>query len=249
MDRLKGKIAIVTGAAKGLGAAIAREMAAEGALVVVNYASSQTAAEEVVASILSKGGHAVAVQANVSKQTDIVRLFDETAARLGTPNVVVNNAGIFEWWPLEEITEDHFRKQFDTNVLGIFFMMQEAVKRFGGNGGSILNMSSIASIAPSAKTSVYSATKGAVDALSKSLAKELASRGIRVNTINPGLIPTEGVLSMGGAEVSMLKKRKDQTPLGRLGTPEDVAPLAVYLASDESSFITGESFVIAGGLR
>ncbi len=176
-------------------------------------------------------------------------MFDETAVRFGTTNVVVNKAGFFEWWPLEKITEDHFRKQFDTNVLGIFFMMQEAVKRFGSNGGSILNMSSIASIAPSAKTSVYSATKGAVDALSKSLAKELASRGIRVNTINPGLIPTEGVLSMGGAEVAMLKKRKEQTPLGRLGTPEDVAPLAVYLASDESSFITGESFVIAGGLR
>jgi 3-oxoacyl-[acyl-carrier protein] reductase len=249
MSKLKDKVAIVTGASKGIGASIAQHLAAEGAAVVVNYSSSKEGADRVVAEIVKKGGKAVAVQANVAKKTEIVRLFAETKKAFGGLDILVNNAGIYEFSPLEGITEDHFHKQFDLNVLGLILASQEAVKYFGTTGGNIINISSVVSTYTPPNASVYSATKAAVDAVTKSLAKELGPRKIRVNSINPGMVETEGVHTAGIMESEMRKNTEAQTPLGRIGQPQDIAPAAVFLASADSGWITGEILSLAGGFR
>lgn len=249
MSKLQNKVAIVTGASKGIGASIAKHLAAEGAAVVVNYVSSKEGADRVVAEIDGRGGRAVAVQANVSKQAEIERLFAEAKKAFGRVDILVNNAGVYEFSPLEAITEDHFRKQFDLNVLGLILASQAAAKHFDPAGGSIINISSLASTKAMANTSVYSATKAAVDAVTKSLAQELGGRNIRVNSINPGMVDTEGVRAAGFAESDFRKQLEAQTPLGRIGQPHDIAPAAVFLASPDAAWITGETLVIAGGLR
>jgi 3-oxoacyl-[acyl-carrier protein] reductase len=247
--KLEGKVAVVTGASKGIGAAIAKQLAGEGASVVVNYASSKEGADRVVAEITGKGGKAVAVQANVAKQADIKRLFAEAKKSFGRLDILVNNAGIYEFAPLEAITEEHFHKQFNLNVLGLILATQEAVKHFGPEGGSIVNISSIASTLAAPTTSVYSATKAAVDAVTKSLAKELGPRKVRVNSINPGMVETEGYNAAGIGESDFRKQTEATTPLGRIGQPEDIAPAAVYFASSDSAWVTGETLYITGGLR
>lgn len=247
-QRLSGKVAVVTGASKGIGAAIATHLAAEGAAVVVNYSTSKSGADRVVAEIAKKGGKAVAVQGDVSKQADIRRLFAETKKAFGQLDVLVNNAGIYEFAPLDNVTAEHFHKQFDLNVLGLILASQEAVKYFGPDGGSIVNISSVAADGI-ASASVYSGTKAAVDAVTKSLAKELGPRKVRVNSINPGMIQTEGWHAAGLAESDLRKQIEAQTPLGRIGKPEDVAPAAVYFASPDSAWVTGETLYISGGLR
>ena len=249
MNRLKGKTAVVTGASKGIGAAIAEHMAAEGAAVVVNYASSKTGADAVVQRITKSGGKAIAVQADVSKAEDIKRLFAETKKTFGTLDILVNNAGIYEFLPLEAITPEHFHKQFNLNVLGLLLTTQEAVKHFGAAGGSIVNLSSVVATLALPNASVYSATKAAVNAITRSLAKELGPRKIRVNAINPGMVETEGLHTSGIAESDFRKQIEAQTPLGRIGQPQDIAPAAVFLASPESAWITGETLYISGGHR
>ena len=247
--KLAGKVAVVTGASKGIGAAIAKHLADEGASVVVNYASSKEGAERVVGEITGKGGKALAVQANVAKKADIQRLFAQTRAAFDRLDVLVNNAGIYEFAPLEEVTAEHFHRQFDLNVLGLILTTQEAVKHFGADGGSIVNISSVASTSAPATASVYSATKAAVDAVTRSLAKELGPRKIRVNAINPGMVETEGVHAAGIAESDFRRQTEASTPLGRIGQPRDIAPAAVYLASSDSAWVTGETLYITGGLR
>ena len=247
--KLAGKVAVVTGASKGIGAAIAKHLAGEGASVVVNYASSKEGAERVVAEIKGKDGKAIAVQADVAKRADIKRLFAEAKKAFGRLDILVNNAGIYEFLPLEAITEEHFHKQFNLNVLGLILTVQEAVKHIGPEGGSIINISSIASTHGAPTTAVYSATKAAVDAVTKSLAQELGPRKIRVNSINPGMVETEGYHAAGIAESDMRKQTEATTPLGRIGQPQDIAPAAVYLASSDSAWITGETLYITGGLR
>jgi 3-oxoacyl-[acyl-carrier protein] reductase len=248
-DRLKGKVAVVTGASKGIGASIAKHLAAEGAAVVVNYASSKAGADRVVAEISSKGGRAIAVQADVARKPDIEHLFAEAKKAYGRVDILVNNAGIYEFAPLEEITPAQFHKLFDLNVLAVILVTQEAVKHFGSDGGSIINISSLVSGFATPNASVYSATKAAVDAVTRSLSKELGKRRIRVNSINPGMVETEGVHAAGLSEGEFRTQIEAQTPLGRIGRPEDIAPATVFLASDEASWITGESLYIAGGLR
>jgi 3-oxoacyl-[acyl-carrier protein] reductase len=248
-QKLAGKVAVVTGASKGIGAAIAAHLADEGAAVVVNYASSKEGAERVVADIKARGGRALAVGADVAKQADIQRLFGETKKAFGRLDILVNNAGVYEFMPLEQITPPHFHKLFDLNVLGLILTTQEAVKHFGPGGGSIINISSVASTSAPATASVYSGTKGAVDSVTRSLAKELGPRKIRVNAINPGMVETEGVHSAGISSSDLRKQIEAQTPLGRIGQPRDIGPAAVFLASDDSSWITGETLYIAGGYR
>ncbi|HSI38300.1 MAG TPA: glucose 1-dehydrogenase [Methylotenera sp.] len=246
-QKLTGKVAVVTGASKGIGASIAKYLAAEGASVVVNYASSQNAADQVVAEIVRSGGNAVAVKADVSKKTDIERLFTAAKNAYGPIDILVNNAGIYTPSALDEITEEHFHKQFDLNVLGLLMSTQEAVKHFSTAGGSIVNISSVVSSLGIAGLSVYSSTKGAVDSVTRSLAKELAPRKIRVNSVNPGMVETEGLHATG-----FIEGRKDMeaiTPLGRIGQPEDIAPAVVFFASQDSSWITGETLYITGGVR
>jgi len=247
--KLAGKVAVVTGASKGIGASIARHLAAEGAAVVVNYSSSKAGADKVVAEIASAGGKALAVQANVAKAADISRLFDETKKTFGQLDILVNNAGIYEFSPLEGITEEHFHKQFNLNVLGLILSAQAAAMLFDGAGGSIINISSIVSTLAFPNAAIYSGTKGAVDAITRSLATELGPRRIRVNAIRPGMVETEGTHAAGIEESDMQKQVLAQTPLGRLGQPQDIAGAAVFLASDDSSWMTGETFVISGGLR
>jgi len=246
-QKLANKVAVVTGASKGIGASIAKYLAAEGASVVVNYASSQSAAEQVVAEIVRGGGKAVAVKADVSKKADIERLFTAAKNAFGAIDILVNNAGIYTPAPLEEITEEHFHKQVDLNVLGLLLTTQEGVKHFNTAGGSIVNVSSIVSSLGLAHMSVYSSTKAAVDAVTRSLAKELAPRKIRVNSVNPGMIETEGLHATGFIEQS--DHMASITPLGRIGQPEDIAPAVVFFASQDSSWITGETLYITGGLR
>ena len=246
---LEDKVAIVTGASKGIGASIARQLASEGAAVVVNYASSKEDADRVVAEIRRNGGKAVAVQANVGKQAEVERLFAETKKAFGRLDILVNNAGIYEFSPLEGVTEDHFRKQFDVNVLGPLLASREAVKHFGADGGSIINISSSASTLTPANSSVYSATKAALDAITRTLAKELGPRNIRVNAINPGMVDTEGVRAAGFDESDFRKEIEARTPLGRIGQTQDIAPAAVFLASGDAGWITGETLLVAGGLR
>jgi len=247
--KLTNKVAVVTGASKGIGASIAKHLAAEGAAVVVNYASSKEGADRVVAEIVGSGGRAVAVQADVAKRTEIERLFSETKKVFGTLDILVNNAGIYEFLALDRVTNEHFHKQFDLNVLGLLLTSQEAAKYFGPAGGSIVNISSLASTLTPATASVYSATKAGVDAVTKALAKELGPRNIRVNAINPGMVETEGVHAGGFIDSDFRKHMEAQTPLGRIGQPQDIAPAAVFFASADSAWITGETLVIAGGLR
>jgi 3-oxoacyl-[acyl-carrier protein] reductase len=247
-QRLAGKVAVVTGASKGIGAAIARDLAAEGAAVVVNYASSKEAAERVVAEITGKGGRAVAVRADVSQPADVRRLFAEAKQAFGRLDVLVNNAGVYEFAPLEAITPEHFRRLFDLNVLGLLLTTQEAVKHLGA-GGSVINISSVVATAAPPNASVYSATKAAVDAVTRSLAKELGPRRIRVNAINPGMVETEGVRAAGLSDGEFRRQVEAQTPLGRIGQPRDIAPAAVFLAAGESGWITGETLHVAGGNR
>ena len=250
-QKLAGKVAVVTGASKGIGAAIAEHLAAEGAAVVVNYAQSKAGADRVVAEITGKGGKAVAVQADVAKHADVKRLFAEAKKAFGRLDVLVNNAGIYEFAPLEAVTPEHFHKQFDLNVLGLILATQEAVKHFGPGGGSIVNISSVVATSAPPATSVYSATKAAVDAVTRALAKELGPRKVRVNSINPGMVETEGTTSAGitANESDFRKQVEAQTPLGRIGQPQDIGPAAVFLASGDSGWITGETLYIAGGFR
>jgi 3-oxoacyl-[acyl-carrier protein] reductase len=249
MNKLAGKVAVVTGASKGIGASIAKHLAAEGAAVVVNYASSKEGADRVVDEIASAGGKAISIQANVSKKPEIERLFAQIQQVFGKLDILVNNAGIYEFAPLEYITEEHFHKQFDLNVLGLILTLQEGVKHFGAEGGSIVNISSIVSTLAPANGSIYSATKAAVDAVTKSIAKELGPRNIRVNAINPGMVETEGSHTAGMAEGEGRQQTEAQTPLGRIGQPQDIATAAVFLASSDSAWITGETLYITGGLR
>lgn len=245
--RLRGKVAIVTGASKGIGAAIARRLASEGAAVVVNYASSKEGADRVVDEIAKQGGKAMAVRANVAKKAEIEHLFSETQKAFGRLDILVNNAGIYEFLPLEKITEQHFHRHFDLNVLGLFLAIQEATKYFGPEGGNIINISSSASSSAPPTASVYSATKAAVDAITKSLAKELGPRKIRVNAINPGMVATEGVESAGFLGSDFQKMFESHSPLGRIGQPQDIAPAVVFLASADADWITGETLLISGG--
>lgn len=247
--KLAGRVAVVTGASKGIGAAIAKHLAAEGAAVVVNYSSSKQGADQVVTAITKNGGKAVAVQANVAKAPDITRLFTETKKAFGRLDILVNNAGVYEFSPLEAVTEELFDKHFETNVLGLVLASKEAAKYFGPEGGSIINISSAVSSITPPNTSVYTATKGAVDAVTRTLAKELGPRNIRVNAINPGMVVTEGVVSAGFDQGDFRKQVEAQTPLGRIGQVDDVAPAAVFFASADSQWITGETLRIAGGLR
>jgi 3-oxoacyl-[acyl-carrier protein] reductase len=247
--KLRGKVAVVTGASKGIGAAIARHLAEEGAAVVVNYSSSKEAADRVVTQITAQGGRAIAVQGNVAKQADITRLFGETRKAFDKLDILVNNAGIYEFAPLENITAEHFHKLFDLNVLGLILTTQEAVKHFGPAGGAIVNISSVVAGSPVATASVYSATKAAVDAVTRSLAKELGPRKIRINSVNPGMIETEGLHGAGIADSDFRKATEAQTPLGRIGQPDDIAPAVVFLASPDSAWVTGETLFISGGLR
>src|SRR6195256_11590 len=236
MNRLKGKVAVVTGASKGIGAAIAEHLAAEGA-------------DAVVKRITQKEGKAAAVQADVSKAEDVQRLFAETKKAFGKLDILVNNAGIYEFAPMEAITAEHFHKQYNLNVLGLLLTTQEAVKHFGAAGGSVVNISSVAADQAPATGSVYSGTKAAVNAIQKSLAKEMGPRKIRVNAINPGMVESEGTHSTGIMQSDFRKNTEAQTPLGRIGQPDDIAPAAVFFASPESAWITGETLYISGGLR
>jgi 3-oxoacyl-[acyl-carrier protein] reductase len=247
--KLNGKVAVVTGASKGIGAGIAKEFAAEGAAVVVNYASSKSDADKVIDEITKRGGKAVAVQANVAKKSEVQRLFAEAGKAFGKIDIVVNNAGVYEFVPLEEVTEQQFHRMFDTNVLGMLLTTQEALKHLNSEGGSIVNIGSLASSLTPPTAVVYNATKGAVDAITHTLAKELGPRKIRVNSINPGMVATEGAIAGGYTEGDMRKMFEAQTPLGRIGDTTDIAPAAVFFASDDSKWVTGETLLIAGGLR
>jgi len=249
MKKLQDKVAIVTGASKGIGASIARHLADEGAAVVVNYASSRAEADRVVAEITRNGGRAIAVQANVAKQADVDRLFAETTKAFGRLDILVNNAGVYAFVPLEDVTEEHFHKQFDTNVLSVLLASKAAARYFRDAGGSIVNISSLASTLAPATSAVYSGSKAAVDAVTRALASELGPRNIRVNAINPGTVETEGVHAAGFMESDFLKDAVAKTPLGRLGQPDDIARVAVFLASSDAAWITGETLLATGGLR
>lgn len=249
MNRLKGKIAVVTGASKGIGAGIAKGFGAEGASVVVNYATSREGADRVVAEIEAAGGKAIAVQGDMSKEADVGRLFAETRQAFGAVDVLVNNAGVYQFEPIEAVTEAEFHREFNTNVLGPILTIREAVKHFGPNGGSVINMSSVASEMAVPNAVVYSATKSAVDAVTRVLSKELGARKIRVNTIAPGGVETEGTHSAGVVGSDFQKQMVAQTPLGRFGQPEDISKVAIFLASDESSWLTGERITASGGFR
>ncbi|HTU45005.1 MAG TPA: glucose 1-dehydrogenase [Bryobacteraceae bacterium] len=248
MSRLANKVAIVTGASKGIGAGIATALAAAGARVAVNYSSDRTGAERVAQRIIDNGGEAIAVGADVSKAADVARLFKEVDAAFGRLDVLVNNAGVFRFGAFAEITEESFHLHFNINVLGPILMVQEAIKRFGANGGSIINLSSIVGSHPVAGALLYASTKGAVETLTRGLALELGPRMIRVNAIAPGHTETEGNIAAGTFEGGAGTVLAEKTPLGRLGRVDDIAPLAVFLASDESAWITGEVIRAAGGL-
>jgi 3-oxoacyl-[acyl-carrier protein] reductase len=249
MGKLTNKVALVTGASKGIGAGIAKALAADGAAVVVNYASSKEGADKVVSEIKAKGGKAVAVQGDVSKQADITKLFAETKKAFGRLDVLVNNAGVYEFAPLGDVTEESFHKLFNLNVLGLILSSQEALKYFGPEGGSIINIGSTASSLNIPTAVTYTATKAAVDSVTGVLAKELGPKKIRVNSINPGMVETEGVHAAGVIGSDLQKQFESQTPLGRIGQPNDIAPIAAFLASDDSGWLTGELLLASGGLR
>ena len=247
--RLAGKVAVVTGASKGIGAGIARGLAAEGAAVVVNYTSSAEGAQKVVDEIQGLGGRAVAVQGDVSLPGDVKRLFSEAKGAFGTLDVLVNNAGVYDFQPLEAVTEAEFHRQFNVNVLGPILAIQESLNHFGPDGGSVINISSVVGDNPAPNSVVYSATKGALDNITKGLAKELAARRIRVNTIAPGVTETEGTHTAGVIGSDFERQFVAQTPLGRVGQPEDIARVAVFLASNDSGWLTGERISASGGLH
>jgi 3-oxoacyl-[acyl-carrier protein] reductase len=248
MGELSGKVAVITGASKGIGAAIARAFAKAGAAVAVNYASSKADADRVVSDIVKDGGKAVAIQADVAKRRDVERLFAETRERLGRPSILVNNAGVYSFAPLEAVTEEDFRRQFNVNVLGVIFAAQEAVKVFDGSGGSVINLGTISSTNPSPNTLVYSASKSAIDAVTRELAIELAGKKIRVNAIAPGMTETEG-FAAAGLSAESAKALGFSLPMGRIGKPEDIAKVALFLASDQSGWVTGERISVSGGQR
>jgi len=248
MKELSGKVAVVTGASKGIGAEIAKRLAADGASVVVNYASSKSGADDVVASILKDGGKAIAVQADVANGADVKRLFEAAKGAFGALDVLVNNAGVFEFAPLADVTAASFHRQFETNVLGAILATQEAVAYFGAGGGSIVNLSSIASVNPVPNSVVYSASKSAIDAVTKALANELAPRKIRVNAVAPGMTLTEGLAAMGVDE-NAGKSIGAGLPMGRVGRPDDIAQIVAFLASDRSAWVTGERITVSGGQR
>jgi 3-oxoacyl-[acyl-carrier protein] reductase len=248
MKNLEGKVALVTGASKGIGAQIARELGTRGAAVAVNYSSSKPAAEKVVADIKAKGGKAVAVQGNVADPDAIGKLVKTVAKELGPIDILVNNAGVYEFAPLEAVTPEHFHKQFDLNVLGLLLTTKEAVANFSPKGGSVINIGSVAADGVPA-AAVYSATKGAVDSVSKALAQELGPKKIRVNSLNPGMVETEGVHAAGFIGTDFQKKIEAETPLGRIGQPQDIATVAAFLASDDSYWVTGQLIKASGGAR
>jgi 3-oxoacyl-[acyl-carrier protein] reductase len=247
MSDLAGKVAVVTGASKGIGASIAKELAAAGAAVVVNYAAAKDDAERVVAAIKQKGGRAIAVQGDVSKEADVKRLFAETTKAFGALDVLVNNAGVYAFQSIDDFAEAEYRRQFDINVLGPLLATKEAVGHFNGKGGSVINVSSVVSTKGFPQTTVYSGTKGALDAVTRALAIELGPRKIRVNTIAPGVVETEGARTLGVIGSDFEKQAIATTPLGRTGQPDDIGKIAVFLASDQSGWVTGERIVAAGG--
>ena len=249
MGKLSGKVAVVTGASKGIGAAIAQELAREGATIVVNYASSSEAAEKIVARITENGGKVVAIQADVAKAVDIERLFAEIKKAFGKLDILVNNAGVYKFGPLDQFTEEEFHRQFNTNVLDLLLVTREAVKLFDDQGGSIINIGSAVSSYTPASTAIYTATKSAVDAITGVLSKELGSKKIRVNSVNPGLVETEGTQTVGMIGGDYQKNREAQTPLGRIGQPDDIASIVAFFASDESGWLTGEIVRASGGFH
>jgi len=249
MKKLNKKVAVVTGASKGIGAAIAKGLAAEGAAVAVNYASSKSDAERVVAEIETAGGKAVAIQGDVAKEADVRRLFEETVKALGKPDILVNNAGVYQFASLADSTEEVFHRQFNTNVLGLILASREAARMFGPGGGSIINIGSVVTEIAPPQSVVYTATKGAVDAVTRVLANELGPANVRVNSINPGMVETEGTRSAGIVGSEMQRATVQQTPLGRIGQPEDIAPIAVFLASQDSGWLTGQTLLASGGLQ
>lgn len=247
--KLAGKVAIVTGASKGIGAAIATRLAEDGASVVVNYASSKAGAEAVVDRITKAGGKAVAAKADVSREADVLDLFAQAKNAFGKVDILVNNAGVYEFGPIEEMTEKQYRRMFDLNVLGLLLASREAVKQFGPEGGSIINIGSVAATSAPATGSVYSATKGAVDTITLSLAKELGPRHIRVNAVNPGMVVTEGTEHQGITSSDWATQIANQTPLRRLGKPEDIAPVVAFVASEDARWVTGQLILVSGGDR
>jgi 3-oxoacyl-[acyl-carrier protein] reductase len=249
MKKLENKVAVITGASKGIGAAIAKSLAAEGAAVSVNYASDKNGADKVVAEITEAGGKAIAVQGDVSSRADVERLFAETKEAFGEANILVNNAGVYKFSPIEDVTEDEFHRQFNTNVLGLLLVTQAAVKSFGDNGGSIINIGSTVTRITPPQSSIYTATKGAVDSITQVLSKELGAKKIRVNAINPGMVETEGTHTAGFIGSEFQENMEKTTPLGRIGQPNDIAPIAVFLASDDSRWLTGETIIASGGVR
>lgn len=248
MSRLKGKVAVVTGASKGIGAGIAKALGAEGASVVVNYASDKAGAEKVAAAIVQSGGKALAVRGDVAKAADVKRLFDESAKAFGKLDVLVNNAGVYGFSPITEVSEDDFHRHFNTNVWGLLQTTREALPHFN-DGGSIINISSVVSRMGLPGTAIYAGTKGAVDSISQALATELGPRRIRVNALNPGLVESEGTHTAGVIGSEMQKNVEAQAPLGRIGQPDDIAKVAVFLASDEAGWLTGERISASGGHR
>jgi 3-oxoacyl-[acyl-carrier protein] reductase len=249
MSKLQGKVALVTGASKGIGAAIAKELAANGAAVAVNYSSSPEGAKKVVAAIEAAGGKAIAIQANVSDPASIGGLIQTVAKQLGPIDILVNNAGVYEFGTIDKVTPEHFHKQFDLNVLGLLLTTQAALEQFAPQGGSIINIGSIVGKMPGAGAAVYNATKGAVDSITVTLSKELGPRGIRVNSLNPGMIETEGTQTAGIIGSDFETQIAAGTPLGRIGQPKDVADVAVFLASNDSGWVTGQTIYAAGGFR
>ena len=248
MGKLSQKVAVVTGASKGIGAEIARELAAEGAAVVVNYASSREVAEKVVDDITKAGGKAVAIQGDVAKAADVERVFAEAARHFGPIDILVNNAGVYTFSPIESLTEDEFHRHFNINVLGVLLAIREALKHLATSGGSVINISSVVSRLAPPQNALYVATKSAVDGITRSLAKELGPRNIRVNSINPGVVETEGTHAGGIVGSEFEQQVVHQTPLGRVGQPADIAAVAVFLASDDARWLTGETLFASGGL-
>jgi 3-oxoacyl-[acyl-carrier protein] reductase len=248
MGKLTNKVAVVTGASKGIGAGIAKALAAEGASVVVNYATSRRDADTVVADITSNGGKACAIQGDVSKSVDVERLFADTNDTFGHVDILVNNAGIYRFAPIETVTEDEFHQHFNINVLGVLLATKEAIKHFTPDGGSIINFSTTVTRNPPPGASLYIASKSAIEAMTRVFAKELGPRKIRVNAISPGEVETEGTRSAGILGSDFEKQMLQQTPLGRVGQPDDIAPVAVFLASDDSRWVTGEVIAVSGGL-
>jgi 3-oxoacyl-[acyl-carrier protein] reductase len=250
MNKLTGKVAIVTGASKGIGAAVAIAMAEAGAAVAVNYSSGKDGADRVISEIIGNGGKAIAIRADVSRASEVNRMFEETLKSFGSIDVLVNNAGVFQFDPFEAITEKEYRRHFDINVLGTILATQEALKYFPRTGGSIINLSSIASENPVPNSALYAATKGAIDTLTMALAKELGPRKIRVNTVAPGLVDTEGNRSSGFVGSAPGDAGAAATPLGaRFGLPKDIAPVVVFLASNDAAWLTGERISASGGLH